>query len=161
MQNPGQTWIFYKPGQTRLTWTKSDPVDLDNTTWFQLCSRHSDAAGAVYHKQHPIHVGGEGQIYQGRYPLKKLKKNAMLPKQMKTLQWEMEEYLKRISWGWHHTGSSLAATRLKEATPTPVEQYHNDRERPTKGPLNIIFSQSFFINSNITTMSLPSTATNS
>ena len=30
MQNPGQTWIFYKPGQTHLTRTKRDLVDLDN-----------------------------------------------------------------------------------------------------------------------------------
>ena len=29
MQNPGQTWIFYKAGQTRLTQTKRDPDDLD------------------------------------------------------------------------------------------------------------------------------------
>ena len=38
MQNLGQTWIFYKPGQNQLTWTKHDPVDLDNLddlTWFQ------------------------------------------------------------------------------------------------------------------------------
>ena len=26
-QNPGQTWIFYKPGQSHLTQTKRDPVD--------------------------------------------------------------------------------------------------------------------------------------
>ena len=30
MQDTGQTRIFYKPGQTRLTWTKCDPVDPDN-----------------------------------------------------------------------------------------------------------------------------------
>ena len=30
IQKPGQTQIFYKPGQTRLTWTKCDPVDPDN-----------------------------------------------------------------------------------------------------------------------------------
>ena len=30
MHNPGQTWILYKPGQTHLTQTKCDPVDLDN-----------------------------------------------------------------------------------------------------------------------------------
>ena len=30
MQNPSQTWIFYKVGQTRLTQAKSDPVDLDD-----------------------------------------------------------------------------------------------------------------------------------
>ena len=43
MQNPGQTRIFYKPGQTRLTRTKRDPVDPDNPvdpTRFQPCSKH-------------------------------------------------------------------------------------------------------------------------
>ena len=30
MQNPGQTWIFYKLGETHLTRTKCDPVDPDN-----------------------------------------------------------------------------------------------------------------------------------
>ena len=30
MQNSGQTWIFYKPGETHLTRTKCDPVDPDN-----------------------------------------------------------------------------------------------------------------------------------
>ena len=37
MQNPGQTRIFYKAGQTRLTWAKRDPVDpydLDDPTQF-------------------------------------------------------------------------------------------------------------------------------
>ena len=40
MQNPGQTQIFYIVGQTRLTQTKRDPVDLDNPddpTRFQPC----------------------------------------------------------------------------------------------------------------------------
>ena len=32
MQNPGQTRIFYKPGQTRMTQTKCDP---DDPTRFQ------------------------------------------------------------------------------------------------------------------------------
>ena len=27
IQNPGQTWIFYKPAETHLTQTKHDPVD--------------------------------------------------------------------------------------------------------------------------------------
>ena len=31
IQNPGQTRIFYKPGQTHLTRTKHDPVDPDNS----------------------------------------------------------------------------------------------------------------------------------
>ena len=35
MQNLGQTWIFYKLGQTHLTWTKHDPDDQDNPTQFQ------------------------------------------------------------------------------------------------------------------------------
>ena len=35
MQNPGQTWIFYKAGQTRLTRTKCDPIDRIDTTLFQ------------------------------------------------------------------------------------------------------------------------------
>ena len=38
MQNPDQIRIFYKPGQTHLTWAKRDPVDpdnLDDLTWFQ------------------------------------------------------------------------------------------------------------------------------
>ena len=38
MQNPGQTQIFYKVGQTQLTWAKSDPVDpdyLNDPTRFQ------------------------------------------------------------------------------------------------------------------------------
>ena len=30
MQNPGQTWILYKAGQTWLTQAKRDPVDPDN-----------------------------------------------------------------------------------------------------------------------------------
>jgi len=30
MQNPGQTRIFYKAGQTRMTHKKSDPDDPDN-----------------------------------------------------------------------------------------------------------------------------------
>ena len=42
MQNPGQTWIFYKAGQTCLTRTKRDPDDLDyqdDPTWFQPWSQ--------------------------------------------------------------------------------------------------------------------------
>ena len=42
MQNSGQTWVFYKLGQTRLTGTKRDPVDLDNSddpTQFQPWQR--------------------------------------------------------------------------------------------------------------------------
>ena len=35
MQNPGQIRIIYKPGQTRLTRTKCDPVDPDDLTRFQ------------------------------------------------------------------------------------------------------------------------------
>ena len=35
MQNPGQHWIFYKPGQTHWTQTKHDLVDLDDLTRFQ------------------------------------------------------------------------------------------------------------------------------
>ena len=38
MQNPGQTQIFYKVGQTRLTREKCDPVnpdDLDDLTRLQ------------------------------------------------------------------------------------------------------------------------------
>ena len=35
MQNPGQTQIFYKTGQTCLTWTKHDLVGLDDHTHFQ------------------------------------------------------------------------------------------------------------------------------
>ena len=31
MKNPGQTRIFYRPGQTYLTRTKHDPVDPDNS----------------------------------------------------------------------------------------------------------------------------------
>ena len=30
MQNPGQTWIFYKAGQTWLTQAKRDLVDSDD-----------------------------------------------------------------------------------------------------------------------------------
>ena len=30
MPNPGQTQIFYKAGQTQLTWAKCDPVDPDD-----------------------------------------------------------------------------------------------------------------------------------
>ena len=30
IENPGQTQIFYKLGQTHLTRTKRDPVDPDN-----------------------------------------------------------------------------------------------------------------------------------
>ena len=33
--NPGQTRIFYKAGQTRLTRTKRDPDDPDDPTRFQ------------------------------------------------------------------------------------------------------------------------------
>ena len=35
MQNPGQTQIFYKVRQTRLTRAKRDPVDPDDPTRFQ------------------------------------------------------------------------------------------------------------------------------
>ena len=35
MQNPNQTQIFYKSGQTRLTQTKRDAVDPDDLTWLQ------------------------------------------------------------------------------------------------------------------------------
>ena len=38
MQNPGQTQIFYKAGQTRLIPAKRNLVDLDNPddpTWLQ------------------------------------------------------------------------------------------------------------------------------
>ena len=35
MQNPGQTRIFYKVGQTRLTRAKRDPVDPDDLSRFQ------------------------------------------------------------------------------------------------------------------------------
>ena len=35
MQNPGQTQIFYKVGQTWLTREKCDPVDPDDPTWLQ------------------------------------------------------------------------------------------------------------------------------
>ena len=45
MQNPGQTWIFHELGQTHLTRTKHDPVDLDNPddltqfqSWCKLCT---------------------------------------------------------------------------------------------------------------------------
>ena len=31
IQNPGQTWIFYNLGQTRLTRAKLNPVDPDNS----------------------------------------------------------------------------------------------------------------------------------
>ena len=34
MQNPGQTRIFYKADQTRMTRQKRDP---DDPTWFQPC----------------------------------------------------------------------------------------------------------------------------
>ena len=40
MQNPGQTQIFYKAGQTRMTRQKRDPGDPDNPddpTRFQPC----------------------------------------------------------------------------------------------------------------------------
>ena len=30
MQNPGQTWIFYKVGHTQFIRVKRDPVDLDD-----------------------------------------------------------------------------------------------------------------------------------
>ena len=43
IQNPGQTWIFYKAGQTRLTWAKRNPFDPDDPDdptrlqcWLQL-----------------------------------------------------------------------------------------------------------------------------
>ena len=35
MQNPGQTQIFYKVGQTHLTWTKRDPDNPEDLTGFQ------------------------------------------------------------------------------------------------------------------------------
>ena len=35
MENPGHTLIFYKPGQTYLTWTKFDLNDPDDPTQFQ------------------------------------------------------------------------------------------------------------------------------
>ena len=41
MKNLGQTWIFYKLGQTHITQTKRDSVDLDDLddpSWFQPCS---------------------------------------------------------------------------------------------------------------------------
>ena len=40
MQNPGQTWIFYKVGQTRLTQANCDsidPDDPDDPTRLQPC----------------------------------------------------------------------------------------------------------------------------
>ena len=42
MPNPGQTWIFYKVGQTQLTRAKCDPVDPDDPddpTWLQRWSQ--------------------------------------------------------------------------------------------------------------------------
>ena len=47
MQNPGQTWIFYKVGQTCLTQAKCDPDNPDDPTWFQPCSNHSICTLAV------------------------------------------------------------------------------------------------------------------
>ena len=38
MQNPGQTQIFYKAGQTRLIQKKCDPFDPDDPTQLQRCS---------------------------------------------------------------------------------------------------------------------------
>ena len=35
MQNSGQTPIFYTSGQTCLTWTKRDLVEMDDLTQFQ------------------------------------------------------------------------------------------------------------------------------
>ena len=35
MQNPGQTRIFYKTGQTKLTHEKRDPDDQDDPTHLQ------------------------------------------------------------------------------------------------------------------------------
>ena len=35
MENPSQTRIFYKAGQTWFTLAKCDPVDLDDSTWLQ------------------------------------------------------------------------------------------------------------------------------
>ena len=43
MQNPGQTQIFYKAGQTWLTQAKCDPVDLydpDDPTRLPRCCKH-------------------------------------------------------------------------------------------------------------------------
>jgi len=40
MQNPGQTQIFYKVGQTRMTHKKSDPDDLDDPIRLQRCLTH-------------------------------------------------------------------------------------------------------------------------
>ena len=44
MPNPGQTWIFYKVGQTQLTQAKCDPVDPvdpDDLTWLQCWYMHT------------------------------------------------------------------------------------------------------------------------
>ena len=35
MQNPDQTQITYKAGQTWLTWAKCDQIDLNDPTWLQ------------------------------------------------------------------------------------------------------------------------------
>ena len=43
--NLGQSWIFYKVNQIRLTWTKLDPDDL---TWFQLCHEGTVRILTVY-----------------------------------------------------------------------------------------------------------------
>ena len=54
MQNPGQTWIFYKPDQTRLTRTKRDPVDPDNLDdptrfqpWYKVQSSYCKAGTKI------------------------------------------------------------------------------------------------------------------
>ena len=45
MQDPGQIRIFYKLGQTHLTQTKREPVDLDNpddpTRYQPWCALHT------------------------------------------------------------------------------------------------------------------------
>ena len=38
VQNPGQTQVFYKAGQTQLTLAKRDPGDPDDPTWLQRWS---------------------------------------------------------------------------------------------------------------------------
>ena len=38
-QNPGQTWIFYKAGQTWLTQAKRDPVDPSQLQHWYTCLR--------------------------------------------------------------------------------------------------------------------------
>ena len=41
MQNLGQTWILYKPDQTRLTWRKYDPGDLYDPDDLTLMYMHN------------------------------------------------------------------------------------------------------------------------